>query len=82
MSINTNAQMVDDHELPVRDTVEGVSHQEVQCPICRAWRPDFCVTQLCPAGALFFGSEWACDGEISHWHRLMEKAADLLNSGA
>jgi hypothetical protein len=67
MSQNPNA-LSHDHALETRDI--GGDRHEALCPVCNTWRPAFCITKLDAAGAWFFGTEWACDAEISHWQRL------------
>lgn len=48
--------------------MEGGAEQ-VQCPICSAWRPLFCLVELSPEDAISRGADWACDGDITRWAR-------------
>lgn len=63
----TDNALTKTNDLPMRDG--GGDRDEVQCPACGAWRPGFCVTELDLAAALVFGTQWACDGDISRWRR-------------
>lgn len=51
-------------DFPTRERRPGKI--EVQCPVCSAWRPGYCVTQLDPPRE---GADWACDGCITRWAR-------------
>lgn len=45
------------------------TRDEVKCPLCQAWRPGFCVTELNAAEQLLHGAAWACDADRTKWAR-------------